>query len=46
MEPVCFVGRVRGEPLDEYRERHERVWPDILAALREAGGGLTSRASK
>jgi L-rhamnose mutarotase len=34
MERVCFVGRVRKERLTEYRERHERVWPEILAALR------------
>jgi L-rhamnose mutarotase len=37
VERVCFLGRVRPERLDEYRERHERVWPDMLAALREAG---------
>ena len=37
MERVCFLGRVRPERLDEYRERHERVWPDMLAALRKAG---------
>jgi len=39
MERVCFVGRVRAERLDEYRQRHETVWPDMLAALREAGWG-------
>jgi L-rhamnose mutarotase len=37
VERVCFLGRVRAERLAEYRERHERVWPDMLAALREAG---------
>ncbi len=37
MERVCFLGRVKPERLEEYRERHERVWPDMLAALREAG---------
>jgi L-rhamnose mutarotase len=37
VERVCFLGRVKPERLDEYRERHERVWPDMLAALREAG---------
>ena len=37
MERVCFLGRVRPERLAEYRERHERVWPDMLAALRQAG---------
>ena len=39
MERVCFLGRVKPERLAEYRERHERVWPDMLAALREAGWG-------
>ena len=34
MERVCFVGRVREERLTEYREGHERVWPQTLAALR------------
>ena len=37
MERVCFLGRVRPERLTEYRERHERVWPEMLAALRQAG---------
>jgi len=39
MERVCFVGRVRAEGLAEYRERHEAVWPELLAELREAGWG-------
>jgi L-rhamnose mutarotase len=39
MERVCFLGRVRPERLDEYPERHARVWPDMLAVLREAGWG-------
>ncbi len=39
VERVCFLGRVRGERLAEYRERHERVWPEMLVALREAGWG-------
>ena len=39
MERVCFLGRVRAERLEEYRERHGQVWPDMLAALREAGWG-------
>jgi L-rhamnose mutarotase len=37
VERVCFLGRVKPERLAEYTERHERVWPDMLAALREAG---------
>jgi L-rhamnose mutarotase len=39
MERVCFVGRVREERLAEYRERHERVWPQMRAALSQAGWG-------
>ena len=37
MERVCFLGRIRPDRLEEYRVRHARVWPDMLAALREAG---------
>jgi L-rhamnose mutarotase len=39
MDRVCFVGRVREDRLAEYRERHERVWPQMRAALSEAGWG-------
>ncbi|HTX26289.1 MAG TPA: L-rhamnose mutarotase [Streptosporangiaceae bacterium] len=39
MERVCFLGRIRPERLDEYRERHKDVWPDLLAELRRAGWG-------
>ena len=39
MERVCFLGRVRAERLAEYRERHERVWPEMRAALRATGWG-------
>ena len=37
MERVCFLLRVRPDRLDEYRARHLDVWPDMLAALSEAG---------
>jgi L-rhamnose mutarotase len=37
VERVCFQLHVRPERIDEYRERHRAVWPDMLAALREAG---------
>jgi L-rhamnose mutarotase len=36
MERVCFEVRVRADRLDEYRERHKAVWPEMLAALTEA----------
>jgi len=34
---VCFLLKVRPERVDEYRERHVRVWPELQDALREAG---------
>jgi len=39
VQRVCFLARVRPGRLDEYRERHARVWPELLAALRAAGWG-------
>jgi L-rhamnose mutarotase len=37
MERVCFLARVRPERLAEYRQRHEHVWPEMLAALTKTG---------
>jgi L-rhamnose mutarotase len=37
MERVCFYVRVRAEKIDEYRERHKAVWPEMLAALSQTG---------
>ena len=37
MERVCFLARVRPDRLDEYRARHEAVWPEMRNALRAAG---------
>lgn len=34
---VCFVLRVRPEKAAEYKERHSKVWPEMLDALRETG---------
>ena len=39
MERVCWTMRVRPEKLDEYKARHRDVWPDMLAALNDAGWG-------
>jgi len=33
----CFLLRVRPDRIDEYRQRHRAVWPEMLAALRDAG---------
>lgn len=37
MRRVCFRLRVRPDRLAEYRERHARVWPEMLQALHDAG---------
>src|SRR5690242_69527 len=37
MQRICFVLQVRPDRLDEYKERHRAVWPEMLAALRETG---------
>jgi L-rhamnose mutarotase len=37
MERACFQLHVRPERIDEYRERHRAVWPEMLAALSTAG---------
>jgi len=39
MERVCFLLRVRADRLEEYRERHRAVWPEMLEALRATGWG-------
>jgi L-rhamnose mutarotase len=33
----AFVLRVRPDKIDDYIEAHRNVWPEMLAALREAG---------
>ncbi|MBQ0905085.1 L-rhamnose mutarotase [Micromonospora sp. U21] len=37
MPRVCFTLQVDPDRLDEYRARHTRVWPEMLAALAESG---------
>ncbi|GAA5074290.1 L-rhamnose mutarotase [Thermocatellispora tengchongensis] len=39
MRRVCFLLKVRVDRLDEYRERHASVWPEMREALRKAGWG-------
>lgn len=34
---VCFLLRVKAHRLEEYRERHRTVWPEMIEALRETG---------
>jgi L-rhamnose mutarotase len=37
MKRICFTLQVRTDQLNEYRKRHEAVWPEMLEALRQAG---------
>lgn len=37
MQRVCFLLRVKPEHRAEYLARHEHVWPEMLAALRDTG---------
>jgi L-rhamnose mutarotase len=37
MARYCFLLQVRPELLDEYRDRHAAVWPEMLQALRDHG---------
>ena len=39
MQRVCFVLQVKPERLEEYKERHRNVWPEMQKALRETGWG-------
>lgn len=34
---VCFILQVKRDRLDEYRERHAAVWPEMLEALAATG---------
>jgi L-rhamnose mutarotase len=37
MKRIGFVLKVRQEKLEEYKQHHEQVWPEMLEALRETG---------
>ena len=37
MRRICFTLQVKPDRLEEYRRRHAQVWPEMLAALRDAG---------
>lgn len=37
MQRVGFLLKVKRDRLDEYKRRHENVWPEMLDALRAAG---------
>ena len=37
MKRIGFLLKVKEDMLDEYKERHEAVWPEMLDALRRTG---------
>jgi L-rhamnose mutarotase len=37
MPRTCFLLKVRSDKLDEYKRRHQTVWPEMLQALRNTG---------
>jgi len=37
MQRVCFLLKVKKDRLAEYKKHHEKVWPEMLAALTETG---------
>ena len=37
LERVCFQLQVKPDRIQEYRERHAAVWPDMLEALKATG---------
>jgi L-rhamnose mutarotase len=37
VQRVCFLLKVKKERIEEYKQRHASVWPEMLAALRENG---------
>ncbi len=37
MKRIGFVLKVKQELLDEYKESHKNVWPEMQQALRDAG---------
>ena len=37
MKRVCFVLQVKPSRLEEYKQRHRSVWPEMQSALQESG---------
>lgn len=37
MQRICFTLQVRPEKLEEYKQRHHAVWPEMQQALRDSG---------
>jgi len=37
LKRICFTLHVKTDRLEEYKQRHEAVWPEMLDALSKAG---------
>jgi L-rhamnose mutarotase len=37
MERVCFTFEIYEGSEDEYKKRHDEIWPELTAAIKEAG---------
>lgn len=37
MERLCHTFEIRPGTEDEYKRRHDEIWPELVAAMREAG---------
>ena len=37
MKRTLFWGRIKADKIEEYKESHRHVWPELLAAYRQAG---------
>ncbi|MBM3189789.1 MAG: L-rhamnose mutarotase [Chloroflexi bacterium] len=37
MQRICWTLRVKPDRMEEYKEAHKNVWPEMLQALRETG---------
>ena len=37
MQRVAFIMKIKPGSEEEYRRRHQQVWPELLADLRQAG---------
>jgi L-rhamnose mutarotase len=37
MERICFTFELRPDTEDEYKRRHDEIWPELVEAIQEAG---------
>lgn len=34
---MCFIAKLKPGTEDEYKRRHDEIWPEMVVALRESG---------